>query len=130
MNGTDVMNGVDAAFGALIAHREEIEELDQAIGDGDHIFNLIRGLEAVRTAREFIAAQPLADALKSVARKLLETVGGSLGVARGRCFRPCSWVWQRPCPLTPLLLQISRGCLLKGWRRWGLGANRAWARRP
>lgn len=79
MNGTDVMNGVDAAFGALIAHREEIEELDQAIGDGDHIFNLIRGLEAVRTAREFIAPQSLADALKSVARKLLETVGGSSG---------------------------------------------------
>lgn len=79
MNGTDVMNGVDAAFEALTAHREEIEELDQAIGDGDHIFNLIRGLEAVRAARESIAPQPLADALKSVARKLLETVGGSSG---------------------------------------------------
>ena len=79
MNGNDVMRGVEAAYEAVLTHRAEIEQLDQAIGDGDHIFNLIRGLEAVRAAGNTIETQPLADALKSVARKILETVGGSSG---------------------------------------------------
>ena len=79
MNGSDVMRGVEAAYEAVLENRAEIEQLDQAIGDGDHIFNLIRGLEAVRASSSTIETQPLADALKSVARKILETVGGSSG---------------------------------------------------
>lgn len=79
MNGSDVMRGVEVAYQAVLANRAEIEQLDQAIGDGDHIFNVIRGLEAARSAGASIETQPLADALKSVARKILETVGGSSG---------------------------------------------------
>ena len=53
--------------------------LDQTIGDGDHVFNLIRGLEALRGIRPDIEAQALGPALKLAATKVLTTVGGSSG---------------------------------------------------
>jgi dihydroxyacetone kinase-like protein len=53
--------------------------LDQTIGDGDHVFNLIRGLEALRGMHGEIEAEDLGPALKLAAGKLLKTVGGSAG---------------------------------------------------
>src|SRR4029453_1368038 len=52
---------------------------DQTIGDGDHVFNLIRGLEALRGIRGDIEALDFGPALKLAASKLLSTVGGSSG---------------------------------------------------
>jgi phosphoenolpyruvate---glycerone phosphotransferase subunit DhaL len=79
MNGSKIMTAVDAAHAAVLEHKEEIASLDQAIGDGDHVFNLLRGLEAVRASRAEIAVQNVPDALKTVAKRMLETVGGSAG---------------------------------------------------
>jgi dihydroxyacetone kinase-like protein len=53
--------------------------LDQRIGDGDHVFNLIRGLEALRGIRGHIEALDFQPALKLAATKVLSTVGGSSG---------------------------------------------------
>jgi dihydroxyacetone kinase-like protein len=53
--------------------------LDQTIGDGDHVFNLIRGLEALRSIRGDIEALDFGLALKLAANKVLSTVGGSSG---------------------------------------------------
>jgi len=47
MNGKTVMECIDAAYAALKEHTDEIAVLDQQIGDGDHIFNLLRGMEAL-----------------------------------------------------------------------------------
>ena len=79
MNGRIVMECVDAAHAAIKKHADEIMALDQAIGDGDHVFNLIRGLEALRDMRSGIEALDLGPALKLAASKLLRTVGGSSG---------------------------------------------------
>ena len=79
MNGFEIMTAIDAAHAAVLEHKEEIASLDQAIGDGDHVFNLLRGLEAVRERRTEITAQNVPDALKTVAKRMLETVGGSAG---------------------------------------------------
>jgi dihydroxyacetone kinase-like protein len=79
MNGRIVMDCVDAAYAAIKQHADEIMALDQAIGDGDHVFNLIRGLEALRGMRSGIEALDLGPALKLAAGKLLSTVGGSSG---------------------------------------------------
>jgi phosphoenolpyruvate---glycerone phosphotransferase subunit DhaL len=79
MNGSEIMTAIDAAHAAVLEHKEEIASLDQAIGDGDHVFNLLRGLEAVRERRAEIAVQNVPDALKTVAKRILETVGGSAG---------------------------------------------------
>jgi len=79
MDGKIVMECIDAAYAAIKRHRDEIMILDQTIGDGDHVFNLIRGLEALRGIRSDIEAQALAPALKLAASKVLSTVGGSSG---------------------------------------------------
>jgi phosphoenolpyruvate---glycerone phosphotransferase subunit DhaL len=79
MDGKILMGCIDAAYAAIKRHTDEIMVLDQTIGDGDHVFNLIRGLEALRGIRRDIEAQALAPALKLAASKLLSTVGGSSG---------------------------------------------------
>jgi len=79
MNGKILMDCIDAAYASIKEHADEIMVLDQAIGDGDHVFNLIRGLEALRAMRIEIEAHDLGRALKLAATKLLSTVGGSSG---------------------------------------------------
>ena len=79
MNGTTINECVRVAHAAILEHREEIAGLDQAIGDGDHVFNVIRGLEALRAIETELAEKNLADALKASAKKVLETIGGSSG---------------------------------------------------
>ena len=79
MTGSDLMRCVDAAHAAVLLHKEEIATLDQNIGDGDHVFNLIRGIEALQNMRGEIEPMGLTAALKTAAKKLLEAVGGSSG---------------------------------------------------
>jgi len=79
MNGKVVMDCIDAAHASIKQHADEIMVLDQAIGDGDHVFNLTRGLEALRGIRGDLEALDFGPALKLAAGKLLSTVGGSSG---------------------------------------------------
>lgn len=79
MNGKTVMACIDAAHAQLKAHADEIATLDQAIGDGDHIINLLRGMDALAAMRAQIEAEAFAPALKLAATKVLSTVGGSSG---------------------------------------------------
>lgn len=79
MNGKRVVDCCDAAFAALTEHTDEIARLDQQIGDGDHIYNLIRGLEALHAMRAQIQGAALGPALQLAANKVLSTVGGSSG---------------------------------------------------
>jgi len=79
MNGKVVMDCIDAAYVSIRQHADEIMVLDQAIGDGDHVLNLIRGLEALRGTRHDIEALDFQPALKLAATKVLSTVGGSSG---------------------------------------------------
>ena len=79
MNGKIVMDCIDAAYASIKEHADEIMVLDQSIGDGDHVFNLIRGLEALRSIRGDIETLDAGPALKLAANKVLSTVGGSSG---------------------------------------------------
>ena len=79
MNGKTVMACIEAAHATLKEHTDEITVLDQQIGDGDHIFNLLRGFDALLGMRADIEAAALAPALDLAASKLLSTVGGSSG---------------------------------------------------
>lgn len=79
MNGKTVMTCIDAAHASLKEHADELATLDQAIGDGDHIINLLRGLDALSAMRAQIEAEAFAPALKLAAAKVLSTVGGSSG---------------------------------------------------
>lgn len=79
MNGKTVMACIEAAHATLKEHTDEIAALDQQIGDGDHIFNLLRGIDALLAMRAAIEAEAFASALDLAASKLLSTVGGSSG---------------------------------------------------
>jgi dihydroxyacetone kinase-like protein len=79
MNGKTVMACIEAAHAALKERTDEIAALDQQIGDGDHIFNLLRGADALFAIRADIEAEAFAPALELAASKLLSTVGGSSG---------------------------------------------------
>jgi dihydroxyacetone kinase-like protein len=79
MNGKTVMACIDAAYASLKEHTDEIASLDQQIGDGDHIFNLLRGMEALLAVRADIEAEAFGPALDLAAAKVLSTVGGSSG---------------------------------------------------
>jgi phosphoenolpyruvate---glycerone phosphotransferase subunit DhaL len=71
---------------AVTEHRDELTELDSAIGDADHGSNLDRGMTAAVAALE---ATPPADAaalLKTVAMTMISKVGGTSGPLYGTLF--------------------------------------------
>ena len=57
----------------------EIEKLDQEIGDGDHIFNVQRGIRLVIELEPTIKDLPMSKALNQIAMKVLSGIGGSSG---------------------------------------------------
>ncbi|MGQ0682135.1 dihydroxyacetone kinase subunit DhaL [Bradyrhizobium sp.] len=77
---------VKAAAEQVIASAPELTALDQAIGDGDHGANMKRGFEAVLSKLDTIGAQPLDEALKSIGKTLVMTVGGASGPLYGSFF--------------------------------------------
>lgn len=70
-------------------HREELIELDRAIGDSDHGENVDRGFRAVvekMGAEIYPEDSTVADALKLAAKTLMSTVGGASGPLLGTAF--------------------------------------------
>jgi dihydroxyacetone kinase-like protein len=70
----------------LIEHRDELTELDRAIGDADHGVNLDRGFKAVLANIDRISGLPFGAALKEVGRTLIMAVGGASGPLYGKLF--------------------------------------------
>ena len=68
------------------AHAPEIEKLDQEIGDGDHIFNVQRGIKLVLELEPTIKDLPVSKALNQIAMKVLSGIGGSSGALFGTLF--------------------------------------------
>ena len=64
----------------------EIEKLDQEIGDGDHIFNVQRGIKLVIELEPVIKDLPMSKALNQIAMKVLSGIGGSSGALFGTLF--------------------------------------------
>ena len=74
---------IDRTTAAIAAHADELTELDQAIGDGDHGINMKRGFEAIAAAAEEITALDLAAALQKAGMTLVMSVGGASGPLYG-----------------------------------------------
>nr|WP_295464889.1 dihydroxyacetone kinase subunit DhaL [Mesorhizobium sp.] len=75
----DIRELVEACATMISAHADELTALDQAIGDGDHGYNMRRGFDALLAEADALAAKPLPDALKAAGTKLVMTVGGASG---------------------------------------------------
>jgi dihydroxyacetone kinase-like protein len=63
----------------IIAHADELTQLDQAIGDGDHGINMKRGAEKILQDLTAICDKPTSEALKAMGMALVMSVGGASG---------------------------------------------------
>ncbi len=64
----------------------EVTALDQAIGDGDHVTNLQRGIDALLKQDSEIAKLEWTQAIKQIGMTLLSTMGGASGSLFGTLF--------------------------------------------
>jgi len=77
---------IEAIANVVIAHVNELTELDRAIGDADHGVNLERGFKAVLQRMDTIAVMPLGKGLSEVGMTLIRFVGGASGPLYGKLF--------------------------------------------
>jgi phosphoenolpyruvate---glycerone phosphotransferase subunit DhaL len=77
---------IETIANIVIAHADELTELDRAIGDADHGVNLTRGFRAVLGRMDIIGAMPLGKALGEVGNTLIRFVGGASGPLFGKLF--------------------------------------------
>jgi phosphoenolpyruvate---glycerone phosphotransferase subunit DhaL len=77
---------VQALAGSMIEHADELTNLDQAIGDGDHGLNMKRGFEAVLAGLPGLADKSLPEMLKAIGMTLVMKVGGASGPLVGTFF--------------------------------------------
>ena len=78
---------IQAATQIINEHAEEVTALDQAIGDGDHVFNLQRGLTALEgLADELAALNDWSTAFQKIGMSLMSSVGGASGSLYGTFF--------------------------------------------
>ncbi len=65
---------------------DEVTELDRAIGDGDHVINLQRGLDALAKIDDELSALEWSPALMKIGMTLMSTMGGASGSLFGSLF--------------------------------------------
>ena len=82
-----VIDVISAVADAMEAHKDELTELDQPIGDSDHGINMARGFSAARALLPQLAGETPAAVLKKVGSTLVSKVGGSSGPLYGTLFR-------------------------------------------
>lgn len=70
---------IDAVTATITVNADAVTELDQAIGDGDHVFNLQRGLQALQSHSAEISAADWAAAWQKIGMTLMTAVGGASG---------------------------------------------------
>jgi len=79
MIGKNIFDSIEKIQNNIIHNKDEIEKLDQEIGDGDHIFNILRGLEEISKLRESLINESIDQIFKQLGMKIMTTVGGSSG---------------------------------------------------
>lgn len=70
----------------IIAQKEKLNELDTAIGDGDHGSNMVRGVNAYSEAIKKSQPQSILDVWNIFAMALIAHVGGTSGPLYGSAF--------------------------------------------
>jgi phosphoenolpyruvate---glycerone phosphotransferase subunit DhaL len=97
----DALRWLDASQKVFAEHREQLTELDSAVGDGDFGISLDRGFTAVQAE---LSANPPADlrsVFQNVASVLIRTMGGSSGPLLGTFFLRAAATCAGKSELTP-----------------------------
>ena len=79
MDSEKIFNALNQIKLSIDQHKDEIEKLDQEIGDGDHIFNIQRGIKESLDLKDELSGQAPGEVLKKIGIKIMTTVGGSSG---------------------------------------------------
>ncbi|WP_455128870.1 dihydroxyacetone kinase subunit DhaL [Pseudoramibacter alactolyticus] len=82
----DILAFIKAADERIEAHHQELTDLDQAIGDGDHGINMNRGFKAVMEKLPGVEDKAIDVILKQVGMTLVSTVGGASGPLYGTAY--------------------------------------------
>ncbi|TRX02329.1 dihydroxyacetone kinase subunit DhaL [Candidatus Methylobacter oryzae] len=77
---------IQAIDRAIEANAEEVTALDQAIGDGDHVTNLQRGIKALLAQSDELARLDWVAAWQKIGMTLMTAVGGASGSLYGTLF--------------------------------------------
>ncbi len=77
---------VEAIANTIESNAEEVTALDQAIGDGDHVFNLQRGIDALVQQKDDLAQLDWVSVLQKIGMTLMSTMGGASGSLFGTLF--------------------------------------------
>ncbi len=95
-------------------HKDELTELDAAIGDADHGINMDRGFKKVRNLIGSLKAQDISGIFKTISMTLISSIGGASGPLYGTWFLRASAIATNKQELTPqdLLTLLQAG--LKG----------------
>lgn len=70
----------------IATNADEVAELDRAIGDGDHVVNLQRGLDALVALDDELASMEWSAAFMKIGVTLMSTMGGASGSLFGSMF--------------------------------------------
>lgn len=77
---------INAIQNIINDNSEEVAALDAAIGDGDHVINLQRGLNALSTISDELAQMAWSSAFMKIGMTLMSTMGGASGSLFGTLF--------------------------------------------
>ena len=108
---------IRAATQTLIDHADELTELDQAIGDGDHGLNMRRGALAIQGKLDELAGLSLNDALRAMGMTCMSTIGGSSGPVFGTLLMTLGK--ELPDPPTPAALALAVDAAIKALTKLG-----------
>lgn len=86
MTRNQVLEWIRRYAAAIAAHKEQLTELDAALGDGDHGINMDRGLSEVLLKLPGFAERDIGAILNGVGMTLLSKVGGASGPLYGTFF--------------------------------------------
>jgi len=77
---------IQAIDNVIETNAEEVMALDQAIGDGDHVTNLQRGIKALTAQSDELAKLDWATAWQKIGMTMMTAVGGASGSLYGTLF--------------------------------------------
>jgi dihydroxyacetone kinase-like protein len=77
---------ISAIIQTINDNADEVTELDRAIGDGDHVVNLQRGLAALEKISDELSKLEWSPALMKIGMTLMSTMGGASGSLFGTLF--------------------------------------------
>ncbi|HEX5406169.1 MAG TPA: dihydroxyacetone kinase subunit DhaL [Pseudonocardiaceae bacterium] len=109
-----VVSALTAAADVVVAHRDELVELDRLIGDGDHGENMQRGFQTFVVTMTRATPDTPGAVVKLLATTLISTVGGAAGPLYGTaCLRAATAIGDAD-ELTPELTVAALKAALGG----------------